>query len=379
MNSSFGKFQLVKRIGGGRLSQVFQVTRERGAGPTPLIALKRVNPALIGEPQFVQLVVREAGLLTRLTHSGLCACLEMGTIDGCPFLSLDLVEGCTLRALMRRLSLLGVKLPTSAVLAFGYQLAQVLNYLHRTCSVPLVHLDLSPQNVMLSRQGHIKLIDFGIARQLDGHNPPPVGEKIAGTVGYMSPEQARGTPADERADQYGMGILLWESLVGQRLFRGNTRETWTRMRKGIIPIPETALHGQPENMIALITRLLEPDPNRRFAHMGEVLAFMKNQFSSPVSGQRPLSALVQRLMDEPDFDPFDVVRQPAPEPLLADIPQGDAPAEEYAEFCIQVDSGAGTPNSMLRLALNALESPEQTTSPFLETLPDTDMAAESGS
>jgi eukaryotic-like serine/threonine-protein kinase len=377
MVSHFGKFTLVQRIGGGRLSQVFRVTREGVTGPAPKVALKRVNPLLIGDSAFVQLLVREAGLLAHLSHESLCCCQELGVIDGCAFLTLDLVDGCTLRALLRHLSARAVKLPSSAVLAIGFQLAHVLQYLHRDCATPLVHLDLSPQNVMISRQGDVKLIDFGIARQIDGENPPPVGQKIAGTVGYMSPEQARGAVVDARADQYGLGILLWEMLAGRRLFRGNTTDTWQRMRNGQTPAPQVFLHDAPEALVAIVTRLLQPEVDKRYRDIAEVVAQMEGSSSSPLSGRRPLAALVQRLMGDTSFDPFDVVNvQLDPEPQATDIPLGTAllgaaEAEAYVDLRIEVDFGEGTPGSMVRAILPERAAPPPI-SPFLETLPEAD-------
>jgi len=370
MNANFGKFRLVKRIGGGRLSQVFWIKGLCGEGPAPNVALKRVNPSLIGEPDFVQLVVREAGLLTRLSHPNLCSCQEMGVIDGCAFFTLDLVDGCTLRALMRRLSRLGVQLPASAILALGYQLASVLDYLHHGCETPLVHMDLSPQNVMISREGDLKLIDFGIARHLDGHNPPPVGQKIAGTIGYMSPEQARGDRVDHRADQFGLGILLWEMVKGQRLFRGNTRKTWKRMRRGDTPSAESALTSAPEPLRQLVETLLRPEPAQRYPRMSELMEVMEQNFSSISSGRRPLAALVQLLMEDEGFDPFDVVLPHEPPADEVDIPRGEGGSDEYEELNIEVDYGEGTPGSLLRAVIP--EEPRLPQSPFLKDIPEGD-------
>ena len=367
MFQHFGKFVLVQRIGGGRLSQVFRVGRQGITGPAPKVALKRVNPALIGEPDFVQLLAREAGLLAQLSHGSLCTCQELGVIDGCAFLTLELVDGCTLRALLRHVSQRGAKLPASAVLALGRQLVEVLRYLHGEAPVPLVHLDLSPQNVMISRAGGLKLIDFGIARQLDDKNPPPVGGKIAGTVGYMSPEQARGARLDARADQFGLGILLWEMLAGRRLFRGNTADTWQRMRGGQTPAASVFLHDAPESVVAILTRLMKPDPEWRYRDMDEVGRQIEAATASPLSGTRPLAALVQHLMEDPAFDPFDVVRAPEADTAVADIPAGEKSAADYADLQIQVDFGAGSPGSMMR-AVVPDRAPPPPSSPFLETL-----------
>jgi len=374
--TAFGKFQLVEQIGGGRLSQVFRVTRVgTGGGCEPRIALKRVQPVVIGEPAFVQLVVREAGLLARLDHPYLCRCHEVGVVDGCAFLTLDLVEGCTLRALLRRMSRLEVKLPTTAVVAIGYQLAMVLSYLHQDCSSPLAHLDLSPQNVMIDQDGALKLIDFGIARYLDGRNPPPLGGKIAGTVGYMSPEQARGQNAGRRADQFGIGVLLWEMLTGRRAFRGNTPETWQRMRAGEIPQLKRSLKDVPPGLAAAVIRLLRPGTVHRFASMRDLIRQLETTTSDPLSGTRPLSALVHRLLGDTSFDPFDVVPRevPAMEPT-DDIPCGGDRVEGYAELSIEVDHGEGSPASLVRAAVTGeVDLPD---SPFLETIPEAHATAQ---
>jgi serine/threonine protein kinase len=367
----FGKFVLLQRIGGGRLSQVFRVGADalnQAEVPSP-VALKRVNPALVGEPAFVQLVVREAGLLTRLDHPSLCTCHELGVIDGCPFLTLDLVSGCTLRALMRRVSQSQIPLPATAVLAIGYGLAEVLDYLHARCPSPVVHLDLSPQNVMLTDAGTVRLIDFGIARFLDGHEPPPTGERIAGTIGYMSPEQASGEPLDGRADQYALGILLYELLSGRRLFRGNTTETWRRMRAGEITDLSITLAETPADLRALVGRLLSPAPDARFASMVEVLGALERCSSSPLSGQRPLAALLGRLLEDASFDPFDT-RLPVetlPE-VPEDLPRGESPdGEGYEDLRIEVDHGAGTPGGMVReLVVSRASGELPAYSPFLE-------------
>ena len=385
MSTQFGKFRLLQRIGGGRLSQVFRIDRIWGQTAPPKVVLKRVAPELIGEQAFVRLVAREAGLLTRLDHENLCTCDEMGVIDGCAFLTLDLVDGCTLRALMRRLSRMDLRLPTSAVLAVAAQAARVLDYLHRRCPTPLVHLDLSPQNVMISRGGELKLIDFGIARFLDGHDPPPLDGRIAGTVGYMSPEQARGERhLDARADQFGLGVLLWEMLTGRRLFPGSKADTWKRMRLGDTPPLRHVLPGVAEELAQVIDRLLHADRAERFtdfAAFGQQLSRLSSDIDS---GQRPLAALTSRLMGETDFDPFDHVRRnrggrgpsdkeanegaplvdesssshlssehPIPQIFdpgtLPDIPTGEVSIDNYAELSIAVDHhGEGTPSEQMR-------------------------------
>lgn len=378
----FGKFLLLERIGGGRLSQVYRVGRAGpsapGASGRPLpVALKRVDPSLIGEPAFVRLIVREASLLGRLSHPRLCACQEMGVIDGCAFLTLSLVEGCTLRALMRAAASIGIELPAPAVLAIGWQLAEVLDYLHRRCPTPLVHLDLSPQNVMLSTDGTIKLIDFGIARLLDGSEPPPLGNKIAGTVGYMSPEQARGeAQLRPAADQFGLGILLWEMLQMKRLFPGNTPQTWQRLRRGEVP---NAQQRSPE-IGQLLDRLLAPEPERRFADMREVQQVLEQLGTSPRERSQPLAALVRNLMKRDGFDPFDAISRAGDGQTPHDIPRGEAAGVDYAELAISVDHGHGTPSAHMRSAIpgdgdarrageseeDEEERPRRPSSPFLE-------------
>ena len=305
----------------------------------------------MGEAAFVKLVVREAGLLTRLEHAHLCACHEMGVIDGCAFFTLDLVEGCTLRALLKQLGNFGVTLPTSALLAIAYQLASVLEYLHLQVNEPLIHLDISPQNVMVGRQGGMKLIDFGISRFVDGHAPPPYSDGIVGTIGYMSPEQANNTALDPRADQYALGILLWEMSFGQRLFRGNTPDTWRRMRAGELPDLPAENLGRPQELQEILTRMLRPDANERFANLGEVREALRRLGASVDTGIRPLSALVNRLLGDPEFDPFDAINVDRGHPTLEGIPTGEIDTEGYEELSIEVDQGDGTPAAQVRALL----------------------------
>lgn len=366
---SFGKFQLLKRIGGGRLSEVFLATQE-GEVSRARVALKRIRPALLSESIFVQILAREAGLLARLSHPFLCSCHELGVIDGCTFFTMDLIDGCTLRALMRKFSNMAINFPVSAILALGYQLAQVLSYLHQDNEYPLAHLDLSPQNVMIRSTGEIKLIDFGISRQLDGSNPPPFGEQVAGTMGYMSPEQAMGGQnIDARADQYGLGILLWEMFTGRRLFPGNTEETWSRMQDGqVSELTENEWHSAPESMVELVYRLLSPDPEARFSSMSEVAAQMKNISSAVVSGKRPLAALVERLLSQPEFDPYDGVKSPEHVPVDENIPQGDLPGEDYVEMSVQMEQGNGSPAALLRAVMQDVIP--LSNSPFVEIISD---------
>ena len=371
METRFGKFRLVKHIGGGRLSQVFKVAPLHLDDEESHVALKRVTPSMIGEPAYVQLVVREAKVLTSLSHEHLCRCLELGVVDGSAFLTMELVDGCTLRAVLRRLSMQQARMPRTAIVGQGYQLAVVLEYLHRQTDHKLVHLDLSPQNVMISRAGELKLIDFGLARYLDGHNPPPLGGKIAGTVGYMSPEQASGGEVDERADQYGLGVLLWEMLANRRLFRGNNAETWRRMRAGEVPPADAVFPSMPLKLTHTIYRMLSPNPADRFSHMGAVAAALKGCASSPRRGQNMLAEVVEGMMYDPDFDPFDSrLKAPTPTPEEQDIPAGEAGDEDdgYAELSIQVDHGQGSPTSQVRTVIPLGGAAPD--SPFLETIPE---------
>jgi serine/threonine-protein kinase len=377
MTSTFGKFVLGDRIGGGQLSEVFTVLRPNLAGSTG-IALKRVTPRWIGERDFVTLVVREAGILSRLDHPSLCRCQEIGMIDGAAFLTLEMIDGCTLRALMRRLSKLGIALPTSAVISLGAQLAQVLNHLHGHAPTPLIHLDLSPQNVMISRTGVIKLIDFGIARYLDGSNPPPLGGRMAGTVGYMSPEQACGREdLDPAADQYGLGILLWELLASGRLFRGNTPETWRRMREAEVPAANGAHGERPEGLSHVVYRMLAADRRDRFPDLAQVLEALTTVSSSPESGQRPLAALVGRLLSDTAFDPFDAL--PQKDSLgagpVVNIPTGDRSisVEDYDTIEIEVSQGLGSPAAQIRDVMPMAASTPH--SPFLEAFENGNGAA----
>ncbi|MBW2731581.1 MAG: protein kinase, partial [Deltaproteobacteria bacterium] len=227
---------------------------------------------------------------------------------------------------------------------------------------PLAHLDLSPQNVMITRDGTLRLIDFGIARFLSGDDPPPLGGRIAGTIGYMSPEQARGEKdVSAAADQYALGILLWEILASRRLFAGNTNDTWRRMRAGDVPdLAQLGTSGSLE-CIDIFMRLLAAKPEERFAHMGELMGQLEHLSSSPLSGIKPLAALTKRLMKDANFDPFDAVRtreNTEKTTLPENIPTGELELDEYAELEIAVDHGEDTPSAQMRAVVPV--NPEST-------------------
>jgi len=226
---------------------------------------------------------------------------------------------------------------------------------------------------MITRAGVLKLIDFGIARYLDGLDPPPLAGRIAGTIGYMSPEQARGDePLDARADQYGLGVLLWELCFGQRLFRGNTAETWRRMRTGEL-LDVEPLAARPAELLELIARLLAADPAERFATMADVGDALSSLRFAVSTDDAPLATLLEHLLDDPTFDRFDAVNlRPAPE-LPRDIPTGEIDIDGYEELVIEVDQGEGTPAAKVRAVVPGSEaartrSRRPSSSPFLEAV-----------
>jgi len=325
----FGKFRLFDRLGGGQICDVFRAGRSWQADGRH-VALKRIKPVEATRFSGVQLVVREAEILASLSHPNLCACHEVGVVDGCAFLTMDLVDGCTLLDLMRYFARRRVELPLPTITTIAVHLSEILDYLHRHCPTPLAHLDLSPQNVMISRQGEIKLIDFGIARLLEGSTPPSLRDNIMGTLGYMAPEQTRGEACGPQADQFGLGILLWEMI---------TRRRWAHAASGRDEV--TALPNG--DLGPLVRRLLALKPADRFADLAEPLALLRGMRSVRHNSSRPLAALVQCIREPPNR------RWLQSEPANAQLADGQDD-HSYDALEILVDHGEETPSAMLRSA-----------------------------
>lgn len=253
----FGPYQIVRRLGVGGMAETFLALRRGLHGVEQRVCLKRVLPAFAADPSFLRQFHREASIASMLRHTGIVSVVEFGDVDGTQYLALELIDGVDLRDYL--LSRPGRVLPPALVARLALDLAYALRYAHGP-EHGVVHRDVSPANVMLSRTGEIKLTDFGVARVMSSA-APTTSTGVRGKIAYMSPEQLRGDELDGRADLFALGVLLFECLCGQRPFHGaHEVETMRRIGVGERPHVRTlAPADTPPALLDAIEGLLQVD------------------------------------------------------------------------------------------------------------------------
>lgn len=267
--NSIAQFEIVRRLGAGGMAEVF-LARKRGAeGTYKVVVVKRILPGYTTSRRFRAMFIDEAQLATRLNHPNVVQVYEFSNEgDDGHILAMEYVEGCDLGHLMSAAKAKATRIPPWVAAWVIAEAAKGLHYAHEKRDdggVPLeiVHRDVSPQNVLLSFEGVVKIADFGIAsaRLVDEEQGV-----LKGKFGYMSPEQARGEKVDRRSDLYSLGVILWECLTGRALHGGLGGEALLDIvRSGRVEPPSTYVRDIPEDLESIVLKLLAPRPEDRFA------------------------------------------------------------------------------------------------------------------
>lgn len=269
------------------------VAERRGPGEfVQRVCLKRIRADLANDPELVRQFMAEAAIAARLRHATIASVLDFGEDDGVLYMAIELIDGVDLRELIHS-SPSG--LPAALVLYIGIELCTALDIAHGAQGGAVVHRDVSPSNVLVSREGEVKLADFGIARTEAGPVHTRTGI-VRGKVPYMAPEYARTGRFDVRADLFSLGVLLHECAYGVRPFDGATDlETLERAMRGeriAVPARKEPL---PESFESILTHLLHADPDQRFDRAGAALEALLALPSGP-RARRDLGARVSALL-----------------------------------------------------------------------------------
>jgi serine/threonine-protein kinase len=280
---TLGKYRLVELLASGGMAEVWRAEVAGPGGFAKEVALKLVREDLARDPAFARMFAEEARLASRLAHANVVHVFEYDVVEGRQLLAMELVRGRTLRQLSDRCRRSGLRLGLPRAVHIGAEVARALAYAHRASGegAPrgVVHRDVSPQNVLVSFEGEVKLADFGIARALGAVEATAPGT-VKGKLGYMAPEQARGEPVDGRADLFALGVVLWELCAGRRLFaRDGDAATLAALLSGDPVAPPSQWNEEvPPELDGALLRALERDPSRRLAsaaEMEEVLAAVR--------------------------------------------------------------------------------------------------------
>lgn len=222
----FGKYLLLDRISVGGMAEVFKAKSFGVQGFEKVIAIKRILPSMGKDEDFIKMFIDEAKIAGQLAHANIGQIHELGQIEGAHFIAMEYIWGRDLLQLQNRFKKLDKRLSTTSSAFIVMKICEGLHYAHKKRDVlgsamEIVHRDCSPQNVVVSYEGEVKLIDFGIARAASRSARTQAGV-LKGKFAYMSPEQVRGLPLDRRSDIFSLGIILYECLTGRRLFNGES-------------------------------------------------------------------------------------------------------------------------------------------------------------
>jgi serine/threonine-protein kinase len=273
----FGPYVLFDKVGEGGMARIFLARGKTALGGNRLVVVKEILPLLAASEEMSRLLIDEAKLCAGLSHKNIVQVIDLGREEGSLYIAMEYVEGLDLRDLLRGCSKKQVPLPIEFSLFVVGETLRALDYAHRKRSedgkaLGIVHRDVSPSNVLLSLEGEVKLCDFGIARALTMGDALPE-EAIQGKAGYMSPEAARGDGVDARSDVFAAGIVLWELLAGQRLYRAGAGRPspLEQARKAEVPLLPSKPFPEFERLSAIVRRALAPDPGERYPSAAAML------------------------------------------------------------------------------------------------------------
>ena len=330
-----GGYQLLMPVGAGGMGRVW-AARRVGAPSQSLVALKTAIEEMVGDREFERILLDEARIASSIVHPNVCAIRELGAERGIPYLVMDWVDAGTLLEVIsaspdRRIDYaLAVRIV--ADVAAGLHAAHELtgsdgNLLH------VVHRDVSPQNVLLSSKGHVKVADFGVARargQL--HKPTETGE-LKGKLSYMAPEQLVSKEFDRRADIFALGCCLYEATTGQRPFHGaDALETMYKLLETACIAPSSIVEDYPKDLEAIVLKALEKEADQRFQTAEELRSVLEGFLArnGRLVTDRDVSQLVRSTL-QPALDARAKALADANRAILERTTEAESPIEEKTD------------------------------------------------
>jgi eukaryotic-like serine/threonine-protein kinase len=274
-----GPYELLKKLATGGMAEIYEARRVGPHGFSKRIALKRILPQLAADPEFVAMFIDEARLCAQLAHPNLVQVFDFGEDGGELYMAMELVEGTTAARVVRTAASRGEPVPMEAALHVALSVGRGLEFAHQATDeqgrpMGLVHRDVSPGNILISRSGAVKLGDFGIARAAEFDRRTQDGQ-LKGKLGYMSPEQATGKDLDAKSDQFAVGIVLSELLTGHPLFAGSEMEVLIKIRDADLSVIDQKGQHVPHDVRLVLFRLLARRPEDRYATMSGFLAALE--------------------------------------------------------------------------------------------------------
>ena len=267
--ATFGKYLLLERVNVGGMAEVFKAKAFGVEGFERIIAIKRILPNMADDDEFINMFVDEARIAVQLSHANIVQIYELGKFEGQYYIAMEYVSGKDLRQILDFYRKRDELLPLPAAAYLASKICDGLDYAHSKVDptgrpMNVIHRDVSPQNILVSFEGAVKITDFGIAKAEDRASKTQAGV-LKGKFGYMSPEQVRGLDIDHRSDIFALGILMYEMLTGKRLFLGESDfSTLEKVRNAEVVPPSEHNPDIPPAFEAVLLKTLARERDQRY-------------------------------------------------------------------------------------------------------------------
>ncbi|MBK5258125.1 MAG: TonB family protein [Thermoanaerobaculia bacterium] len=335
----FGQYVLLEKIATGGMAEVWKARKRGEEGFQKIVAIKKILPHLSDDQEFIGMFVDEAKLAAQLNHSNIIHIYDLGKIQSSYFIAMEYVDGADLKTIVSRGRERDQPLGVELALFVTTKVASALDYAHRKRDfdekeMELVHRDVSPQNVLISHEGDIKLCDFGIAKATSKGSHTQAGA-LKGKLQYMSPEQAWGRAIDRRSDIFALAVVLFEMLTQRKLFTGdNEMSVLEQVREARVVAPSEINDEVPPEVDRIVLKGLAKDPADRYQTAGEMAKDIDSVLYSfrPTPTSADLAIYMHRLwIAEPQsmhtLEPLIEISAPAPPapPPVVTAPPKPAP------------------------------------------------------
>jgi serine/threonine-protein kinase len=379
-----GRYELVHLLGQGGMGEVYLAKISGAAGFEKPCIVKTILPALLKDRQFLDRFHHEAKVLVHLVHSSIAQVYDMGEAEGTYYMALEYVAGVDLAYLQEQARNEGQQLPVPVALYLGQRIAEGLGYAHRKTGpdgspLGIVHRDVSPHNVMLSYEGEVKVIDFGLAKSA-ARSKYTLPSTVMGKLGYMSPEQVRAEPLDHRSDIYSCGVVVWELIAGRPLVpHGTVGEMMAAMSNPTVPALHEVRPDVDPAIDAVVRRALAPSPGDRYARSDDFARALNEQLlrSGSNLGAEEVGEFVRALCPQAFATQRQLLSRVSSNPGLrrtplpgaSPVPSSSGAPANTARFPLplepsQPDAGTGYESTLVR-------SPSATATPTVGAAPAT--------
>jgi serine/threonine protein kinase len=305
----FGKYLLVDKIGTGGMAELYLAKQTGLKGFEKVLAIKRILPHLTQDTEFINMFINEAKLAALLSHQNIVQIFDLGNVDGIYYIAMEYVMGKDLRTMLRKRKERKTRIPVELALTITSRMCSGLDYAHRKKDLSgndlnIVHRDVSPQNILISYEGEVKIVDFGIAKAASSGSETKAGV-LKGKLAYMSPEQAWGKPIDRRTDVFATGVVLYEMLAGERPFKATSDfDLLEKVREAKLDPPSKLNPEVYPELEAAVMKSLSKDPTDRYQTTSEMemaletLIVSKGHGLSSLNLSQYMSALFKEEMEQ---------------------------------------------------------------------------------